>query len=386
MFQQVNPASMPGIGTSTYARGRSIWAGLAGVRYLPIGGIIAAQLARDPDNIEAYGNETEPVQQAPTASFVIGVTITNAGLGYGSTPPTVTFGAPTSGTTATGVVVLTGAGAVAGVTITNPGSGYTAAPAITFGSGAAAATAIIGNPNVVQPPNCTTSYTGILRAGLLMGKIYAGNPYAGLYRPSIIGVTTATTAGGATSFTTTPQGAVEINRLYALNSSVALNLVGEDAASPTTVQITSVATITAVNTSTGVVTCTVGTVNNGPLKAGAFIVPNDGSQTPITFVDEQFGLNMVDALGNSLSMNVATGVAAAYGAPFPRIPVGGGVINVSNIVNYPGSTKLQSWIKSCLQSAGAVGSASTGTSGAAETAGSSITVGSGGEFAFSDSF
>lgn len=73
---------------------------------------------------------------------VAAVNVTAGGSGYGA-PPTVTFAAPLSGTTATGTAVLT-SGTVTSVTITNPGSGYTVAnpPTITFGSGAAAATAI----------------------------------------------------------------------------------------------------------------------------------------------------------------------------------------------------------------------------------------------------
>ena len=72
---------------------------------------------------------------------VLSVMITNGGSGYTSAP-TVTFSAPSSGTTATGVAVLSG-GVVVGVVITNAGSGYTSVPTITFGSGAATATAVM---------------------------------------------------------------------------------------------------------------------------------------------------------------------------------------------------------------------------------------------------
>ena len=61
---------------------------------------------------------------------VSSVTITYGGSGYTSAP-TVTFSAPTSGTTATGTAILTG-GVVTGVIITDPGSGYTAAPTVMF--------------------------------------------------------------------------------------------------------------------------------------------------------------------------------------------------------------------------------------------------------------
>lgn len=58
------------------------------------------------------------------------VIITNGGSGYAAAP-TVTFSAPTSGTTATGTAVLTG-DTVTSVIITDPGIGYTAAPTVTF--------------------------------------------------------------------------------------------------------------------------------------------------------------------------------------------------------------------------------------------------------------
>lgn len=61
------------------------------------------------------------------------VTIGNGGQYYlSSLPPTVTFSAPTSGTTATGTAVVSATGLITGITITDPGSGYTSAPTITI--------------------------------------------------------------------------------------------------------------------------------------------------------------------------------------------------------------------------------------------------------------
>jgi FtsP/CotA-like multicopper oxidase with cupredoxin domain len=61
-----------------------------------------------------------------------GVTLTSNGAGCTS-PPTVTFGAPATGTTAVGVATVSG-GIVTGVVMTNFGSGYTGtvAPTVTF--------------------------------------------------------------------------------------------------------------------------------------------------------------------------------------------------------------------------------------------------------------
>ena len=68
-----------------------------------------------------------------TSSKVLSTTIIAGGSGYTSVP-TVTFAAPTSGVTATGVAVITG-GAVTSITLTNPGDGYTTAPTISFSGG-----------------------------------------------------------------------------------------------------------------------------------------------------------------------------------------------------------------------------------------------------------
>jgi hypothetical protein len=288
MFQQVNPASMPGIGSSTYTRGRAIWLGLAGVQYRPGGGLIASNLTRDPDNSETTGNETEP-----------------------------------------------------------------------------------GVPAVV--PNATTSYTGVLRAGLLMGKIGGQGGTVqdsigvlGQYRNSILGVATATIASGASSVTVTAQCATEAARIRTLvGGNITLKLIGIDS----TGALVSIA-FTAITAASGTtITGTVGTISNSPMKVGAFITPADGSQYPVTFTDDQFGLNVVDGLGNSVTSNsIATGGTALYSVPFPRIPIQGGTVNVANLINYPTGTAnnasvLQAWIKASLNSAGGTTTGSTNYGG-----------------------
>jgi autotransporter-associated beta strand protein len=91
----------------------------------------------------ALGNNTALSTGTLTSvsGAVTGVTIAATAGGTGFTgSPTVTFGAPTSGTTATGTVITTMG--VTSVTITNGGSGYTGNPTVIFsgggGSGAAA--------------------------------------------------------------------------------------------------------------------------------------------------------------------------------------------------------------------------------------------------------
>jgi hypothetical protein len=80
----------------------------------------------------------------PITGGVGGATITNGGV-Y-SSPPTVTFAAPPAGgAQATGIALMSGTApnmAVTQIGMTNWGRGYTAVPTVTFGSGAAAATAV----------------------------------------------------------------------------------------------------------------------------------------------------------------------------------------------------------------------------------------------------
>lgn len=67
------------------------------------------------------------------------------GIGY--TTATVTFGAPPSGITATGLATING-GAVNRIVLTNPGSGYLTAPSVTItGDGAGASASAKLNPS-----------------------------------------------------------------------------------------------------------------------------------------------------------------------------------------------------------------------------------------------
>lgn len=107
--------------------------------------------------------------------------------------------------TATGTATISG-GVVTKVTITDGGSGYTSAPAITFGSGAASATAVItqfvdhinvtaGGTGYVEPPKVTLSGgggTGATAQAVLNGN---GTVVAVLVTAAGTGYTSAPTVG-----------------------------------------------------------------------------------------------------------------------------------------------------------------------------------------------
>jgi hypothetical protein len=315
-FYQGYAPGMPGVGPTTYSRGRMIWAGLAGIQYLPVGGMIASALSRDPDNYEAstnYGNETEP-----------------------ETPPTT--------------------------------AALSNIPALPGALGQTAPTAYVASP-----------YAGILRAGVLMGRITStptvvlcgttSTAYKGCYRPSILGVTTATMANSATSVTVNAACYAEVARLYALGITT-FKVIGCQSGTLGTLVSGDIVLSTPFLTP-GTLTLTFSASTNSPtqtIAAGAFVCPADGSQYPVSFVDEQFGLNILDNFGVGLTAGGMTsaGVSSPISvAPFPRVPLSGGMVNALNIVNYPASTMLAqiAWLKGNLNSGGAIGLTATNYGG-----------------------
>ena len=79
---------------------------------------------------------------AQNVATVQSITISDAGSGYGTTPPTVTFSGGGASSQAIATVTLTN-GSVTGFTIVSPGYGYTSQPTITVSSPASGNTAIL---------------------------------------------------------------------------------------------------------------------------------------------------------------------------------------------------------------------------------------------------
>ena len=103
MYQQANPNEMPGIGTTIVAVYKPIWKGRGGVQYLPGGGTIDGNNARDPANTysgnlpnaqTSYVNVLEPglLMGKIAASGFYGASVfglTSAAIGGGQTSLTV---------------------------------------------------------------------------------------------------------------------------------------------------------------------------------------------------------------------------------------------------------------------------------------------------------
>jgi hypothetical protein len=170
-------------------------------------------------------------------------------------------------------------------------------------------------------------YVWLLWAGTPMGRVTATGKFAN----SIIGLTGAAIASGATSITTDVNTAAEIVRR--IGASGTFDLTGPPTTGGTVA--TQAITYSAVNTTTGAITCT---ATSAAAVSGSLIQPTDGSQNILTLLCEVDGLQIVDqTYTNRLDVFCGTMLA------------GGGTINTGMIVNYPPDPSLQAFIKSSIR-------------------------------------
>ncbi len=187
--------------------------------------------------------------------------------------------------------------------------------------------AIVDGVNARDPGNGTD--TNVLRGGMILGKITA----TGLYGASIIDVSQAAIVSGATSITLTAAGAAELVRR--IGGAGTFTLTGAPATNGTVASAT--ITYSAVNTATGVVTCT---ATGAAFEAGSFVGPTDGSQTPKVMIGDTYGLIVTDVSGNGIKQQ------------FPE-PLIGGVVDTTKIINYPTAAGSRSaWLKAQLRAGG----------------------------------
>jgi hypothetical protein len=165
----------------------------------------------------------------------------------------------------------------------------------------------------------------VLRAGLLIGKITSSGKYA----PSVLGTLSVNAASSATSLTVSAATATEIVRR--IGTTGTFKLSGPPAAAGTVA--TQTVTYSAVNTTTGVITCT---AIGAAVIAGSFIQPTDGSETILTLLANRWGLKVTDIGGTSTDVLEDQLLLAAH-------------IKTANILNYPTDTSLIAWAKSALR-------------------------------------
>lgn len=164
----------------------------------------------------------------------------------------------------------------------------------------------------------------VIRAGTLFGKTSGGK-----YAPSVIGVLTAAAASAATTLTVAPAVATEIVRR--IGASGTFKLTGPPAAAGTVA--TQVVTFSAVNTSTGVITCA---ALGAASVIGSFVQPTDGSETILTLFGNKWGVKVTDI--NSASTDVLEDQLLLAGH-----------VKTANVLNYPSDTSLVAFVKAAIR-------------------------------------
>ncbi len=176
-----------------------------------------------------------------------------------------------------------------------------------------------------------TGDVNVLRGALLMGKITSSSKYA----PSVIGVLTqGYDKDGSSSTTMTVSTATATEIVRRIGTSGTFKTTGPPSAAGTVV--TETITFSAVNTATGAVT--ISTASNDFI-AGSFVQPTDGSETPLGLIGDGYGLKVTDADDNDIDVPLANLLVA-------------GLVDASQIINYPSDTSLKGKIKTWLRTNG----------------------------------
>jgi|ERR1700722_12456670 len=170
-------------------------------------------------------------------------------------------------------------------------------------------------------------YTFQILGGTLMGRVTATKKYAN----SVLGLTSSATTSGATTVQTDVNTAAEV--LRRIGASGTFKLTGPPTSGGTVA--TQVVTYSAVNTSTGAITCT---ATSAAAVSASLVQPTDGSESILTMVADLYGIKVTDQT-NVNRVDVFD----------PRLLLGGGTINSQMIVNYPADTSLQAYVKAAVK-------------------------------------
>lgn len=167
----------------------------------------------------------------------------------------------------------------------------------------------------------------VLRAGTLLGKVAA----TGRYGASVLGVLAEAYTTG-TTMTVAPAVAAELVRRVGASGTFIVTGPASEAGAVASETIT----YSGVNTTSGAITITAASAD---FIAGSLVQPTDGSQTPITFVPDGYGLKVTDSGG----ADVLT--------PLPHVPVAG-IVDAAQLLPWPADVSLKRQIKTWLGAAG----------------------------------
>lgn len=165
----------------------------------------------------------------------------------------------------------------------------------------------------------------VLRAGLVMGMITSSGKFA----PSILGLLTEASIASDTEIVVSAATATEIVRR--IGTTGTFKLTGPPSAAGTVA--TETVTYSSVNTTTGAITVTATTA---AFVSGSFVQPTDGSETPRALIPDTNGVKVTNEDDSDIDV------------PFVDMLVGG-VVDSSQILNYPTDTSLQAWLKEKLR-------------------------------------
>jgi hypothetical protein len=159
----------------------------------------------------------------------------------------------------------------------------------------------------------TVTYTpSLLRAGLMLGIETTSKQL----RNSVIGLTHGAVAAAATTITVASQVATEVARLITVaGGNVSLTIIGPTTTSGPIGANTETLTVTAASGTTLTVTATA-----HAYVIGSLIQPADGSQIPVTFLTEQYGIDVTDQNGNSLNQALTPAFLIRADLLAPLIP------------------------------------------------------------------
>jgi len=168
-----------------------------------------------------------------------------------------------------------------------------------------------------------------LRPGLLLGVVTASKKLGA----SIIGASGVLHDTSAVTTVMTLPAAIVTEITRRIGASGTFKITGPPTASGTVV--TEVVTYSAIASST---TLTI-TATSADFAAGSFIQPNDGSETIKTFLADGYPIKAVDT--NAVDRDIQPG----------RYPIAG-LIDSSQLIDWPSDTSLRQWIVDALNAVG----------------------------------